>query len=202
MELDFLTNSGWREALVVAIGLLTVYIVFICLRMHRLKQDALRVETAAAAFVSSSAVAAYHAEQQGKPAEQYEEGPSELGASDFQFPWNEPPAPNVEAQRVATLEMDVDLLRKEVGGLRAEILVLREAIQRLNEVAAAPPPPPPPAVVREERRVAVTELIAPQYSEALQLARKDASPAEISEQCGITRAEAELVAALVRNRDN
>lgn len=201
MELDFLTNSGWREALVVVIGLLTVYIVFIYLRMHRLKQEALRVETAAAAFVSSTALAAYHAEQQGSPDGQSEPAPSELGAADFQFPWNEPPAPSSEAQRVATLEMDVDLLRKEVGSLRAEILVLREAIQRLNEVAVTPPPPPP-AVVREERRVAVTELIAPQYSEALQLARKDASPAEISEQCGITRAEAELVAALVRNRDN
>lgn len=200
MELDFLTNSGWREALVVVIGLLTVYIVFIYLRMHRLKQEALRVETAAEAFVSSAALAAYHAEQQGSPDGQGEATPSELGAPDFQFPWNEPPTPSNETQRVATLEMDVDLLRKEVGSLRAEILVLREAIKRLNEVAVVPAPPP--AVVREERRAAVTELIAPQYSEALQLARKDASPAEISAQCGITRAEAELVAALVRNRDN
>ncbi len=56
--------------------------------------------------------------------------------------------------------------------------------------------------INEEPRISVAQLIAPQYSEAMQLALKDVDAASISQQCGITRAEAELVAALVRNRDN
>ncbi len=84
----------------------------------------------------------------------------------------------------------MDQLRREVVGLRDEVLLFREAKQ------------PEKDLVREEPRASVTQLIAPQYSEAMQLALKEVDPAVISQQCGITRAEAELVAALVRNRDN
>ena len=45
-------------------------------------------------------------------------------------------------------------------------------------------------------------MIAPQYSDAMQMALQHHDAATISQQCGISRAEAELVVALVRNRDN
>ncbi len=210
MEFDFFSAIELREGLMVVVVLLMIYIAYVYLRMQRLKREALRIDTAAPVFAATAAVAAYSAEQGAGRAEQrgtkieeaaavhVESDPGELGSSEFQFPWNEP-APAVassEAQRVAILENDVEQLRKEVGGLRAEILMLREAVQR----AATPPPPPPPKEV--PRQPSVAELIAPQYSEAMQLARKEVDPGAISQQCGITRAEAELVAALVRNRDN
>lgn len=69
---------------------------------------------------------------------------------------------------MAVLEVEIDQLRKEVGGLRAEILMLRETVQR----AAVKPVPEKP------RQPSVTELIAPQYSEAMQLAKKSSIPAQ------------------------
>lgn len=201
MELDFLPAIEWREALIVVVVLLTIYIAYVYLRMQRLKREALHVENAVpTAFMATSAVAAYSAEQNPRKAEKAETPPTveeeadsgDLGSPDFQFPWNEPPAANEQDQRVAVLEVEIDQLRKEVGGLRAEILMLRETVQR----AAVKPVPEKP------RQPSVTELIAPQYSEAMQLAKKELDPGAISQQCGISRAEAELVAALVRNRDN
>ena len=191
MEFDFLANLGWREGLVAIVGVLAVYVVFIFLRMHGLRREEMRARTAPLTFTATSAVAAYGAEQVIQP----EDGgkvqlPGDLGTPDFPFPWNEPPADTPQERRLVRLEMDVEQLRKEVGGLRAEVMVLREALQR------------PAAPVLPETKPSVAELIAPQYSEAMQLARKRVNPADISQQCGITRAEAELVAALVRNNDN
>ena len=48
----------------------------------------------------------------------------------------------------------------------------------------------------------LAQMIAPQYSDAMQMALQHHDAATISQQCGISRAEAELVVALVRNRDN
>ena len=191
MEFDFLANLGWREGLVAVVGLLAVYVVFIFLRMHGLRQEELRARTTPLTFTASSAVAAYGAEQTVPSVEEGKvQAPGDLGTPDFPFPWNEPPADTPQEQRLARLEMDVEQLRKEVGSLRAEVLVLREALQRSAT----------PAI--KETKPSAAELIAPQYSEAMQLARKRVNPVDISQQCGITRAEAELVAALVRNNDN
>ena len=74
-------------------------------------------------------------------------------------------------------------LRKEVGGLRAEVLVLREE-QR-----------------REIKQVQVTQNVSPLYSDAMQMAMQGHDAATVSQHCGISRAEAELVVSLVRNRD-
>ena len=194
MESDFLANLGWREGLMILVGVLAIYIAFAYLRMRRLRRNEPPVSPAPLSFSASSAMAAYGADQGGKSSEEpvvtqvVEEKP-DLGTPEFQFPWNEPPAPDSEFQRVAILEVDVEQLRKEVGALRAELLVLKEAIQRAHEPAPEVRPP------------SVADLIAPQYSEAMQLAQKQVDPAEISQQCGISRAEAELVAALARNQN-
>ena len=188
MDSDFFSALGWREGLMAIIGLLAVYVVFISLRVHGLRQAESRARNAPLTFTANAAVTAYGAAQAVPPVNEALAQPGELGTPDFPFPWNEPPADSPLEQRVARQEIEIEQLRKEVGGLRAEVLVLREALQ--YSAASVSP------------KSSVAELIAPQYSEAMQLARKRIAPDDISRQCGITRAEAELVAALVKNHDN
>ena len=188
MDSNFFSALGWREGLMAIIGLLAVYVVFISLRVHGLRQAESRARNAPLTFTANAAVTAYGAAQAVPLANAAPAQPGELGTPDFPFPWNEPPADSPLEQRVARQEIEIEQLRKEVGGLRAEVLVLREALQ--YSAASVSP------------KSSVAELIAPQYSEAMQLARKRIAPDDISRQCGITRAEAELVAALVKNHDN
>ena len=84
---------------------------------------------------------------------------------------------------IESLNRELAQLRKEVGGLRAEVLLLREEQRRERE-------PPPPV-----------QVISPLYSDAMQMALQGHDAATIAQHCGIARAEAELVVALVRNRN-
>lgn len=198
MDFDLLANAGWRETLIAVVVLLVFYIAFVFLRMRHLKRESDGASGALESpFKVASAVAAYTGTEKTVIASESGENTAlgQLGTSEFQFPWNEaavaPKVPQPDFQ-IEVLAVDVEQLRKEVGALRAEILLLKEALKR-------PPQPEPEPDVR--RQPSLAEMIAPQYSEAMQLARKKMEPAEISQQCGISRAEAELVAALVKNRD-
>ena len=99
------------------------------------------------------------------------------------FAWNEAPPGAAGAQLFESLEREILQLRKEVGGLRAEVLLLREEQRRELAQSRAP------------------QNISPLYSEAMQMALRGQDAASIAQQCGIARAEAELVVALVRNQD-
>jgi hypothetical protein len=134
---------------------------------------------------AQAAVAAYAAVQE--PALSAEpEAPALLSEpSEAAFPWNEPP-PEIPGQRlIESLEREIAQLRREVGGLRAEVLVLREQQQR--ELSQA--------------KTYTQSSVSPLYSDAMQMATQGSDAASISLHCGIARAEAELVVALVRNRD-
>lgn len=75
-------------------------------------------------------------------------------------------------------------LRQFMVGVQAELDQLREEITQLkNEVAL----------------LKVIQGTAPQYNDAVQLAKADTSPTAIADECGISVAEAELVLALVRH---
>jgi hypothetical protein len=75
-------------------------------------------------------------------------------------------------------------LRDEVGALRAELSAVREALER------------------ELSQPQVAQNISPIYSDAMQMAMQGHDAMTISQHCGIARAEAELVVALVRNRND
>ena len=178
MDFGGLANLSWREALIAAIVLLALYVVVVYVRMRRLKRAKAGIE-APQVRKAQSAMAAYAAVQE--PALSAE--PEPLAApSEAAFPWNEPPGTPAE-QKIEALEREVNQLRKEVGGLRAEVLVLRE--ERRREVA----------------QVQVTQNASPLYSDAMQMAMQGHDAATIAQHCGISRAESELVVALVRNRD-
>jgi hypothetical protein len=188
MEIEALSNLSWREGLIAIVVLLVVYLLVVFLRFSRLKRekDAASMPSSAAL---NSAIAAYAAVQMPQTEAVVELPPSAaaeqpVAAPAFDFPWNEPPAGAVGQAMLEAIERDLVQLRKEVGGLRAEVLVLREEQRR------EPEPPP------------VTQAVSPLYSDAMQMAIQGQDAASISHYCGISRAEAELVVALVRNRDN
>ena len=189
MDFEFLAYLGWREALVAIVVLLVLYILFTFLRMSRLRNGARRAQEMSPGAIRN-AVQAYAAVQEpeapavppdgGVPAAPAESPVPTRGAA---FAWNEPPSENPERHRVEVLEQDLAQLRREVGGLRAEVQALREE-QR-----------------REINKVEVTQNASPFYSDAMQLATQGREAADISVLCGISRAEADLVVALARNKD-
>jgi len=183
MDFELLANLSWREALIAIIALLALYLVVAFLRIRRLKRQRIP-DFSSASLAAQSAVAAYGEVQDTHASELPSDVPVPLAEpSDSAFPWNEPP-PGAQQQKMAeTLEREIEQLRKEVGGLRAEVLVLREE-QR-----------------RERTHAQVTQNVSPLYSDAMQMAMQGDDAATIAQHCGIARAEAELVVALVRNRD-
>ena len=184
MDFDLLANLTWRETLIAIVALLVLYVVVVFLRLHRIKQGKMDLSVPEQ-LAAKSALAAYAAEQSPPDAAPLAAAPELLSApSEFAFPWNEPPEEIPGQQRIDALEREVTQLRKEVGGLRAEVLVLREE-QR-----------------REQAQAQVTQIVSPLYSDAMQMAMQGYDALSISEHCGIARAEAELVVALVRNRND
>lgn len=175
---EALTSLSWREALIAIIALLVLYVLVAFLRMRRLKRARAEVRVAEP-LVAQAAVAAYAAAQE--PALPPE---APVRSAVPEFPWNEPPPAIPGQQLIDALERDVNQLRSEVGALRAELLQVREAMQReLNQAQAS-------------------HSVSPLYSDAMQMAIQGHDATTISQHCGIARAEAELVVALVRNRDD
>ena len=204
MDFAFPINLSLRDALIALVALLLLYLIVAFLRIRRLKRRKAGVEAPSPVAVQS-AVAAYAAVQEPELKTEPEPvrpdsrklEPEPLAApSDAAFPWNEPPGETALLRQVASLEGEVAQLRKEVGGLRAEVLILREEQQRVMNVAAELPV----ADVVEEA-VEVASSVSPLYNEAMQFALQGQDAAAISQSCGISRAEAELVVALVRNRE-
>ena len=203
MGLNAMACMGGREAIVALAAVLTMYVVVVFLRITRLRRER-QAQPASAA--SRAAVAAYAEGQHPFFAPPYlgpepvetnaarteldEPAPEPLAApSEAAFPWNEAPppeAPLVETPQLAALEREVHQLRQEIIGLRSELQAWRVSQQQAEERAAPPVQMPPP--------------ISPLYSEPMQMAMHGASAGEISMHCGISRAEAELVTALARNR--
>lgn len=184
MDFDALTNWSWREALIAVIALLVLYVVIVFWRIRRLKRQK-AATSSHDSLAAQSAVAAYTAVQEPGLSAAPEVPVLLAEPSEAAFPWNEPP-PEIPGQRlIESLEREIKQLRKEVGGLRAEVLLLREQQQR--EISQA--------------KSFTQSSVSPLYSDAMQLAMQGNDAAAISLHCGIARAEAELVVALVRNRD-
>jgi hypothetical protein len=187
MNSGFLAYLSWREMLMAIVVLLLLYVVFTFLRISRLRNAARRPARKLSPDAIRSAVGSYASLQEP---ERDEPVLSNVGrritsanppATAKAFAWNEPPD-NPEPRRVEVLEQEIARLRREIGGLRAEVQTLREE-QR-----------------REMSKVQVVQNTSPFYSDAMQLAMQGREAGDISVMCGISRAEAELVVALARNK--
>ncbi len=188
MEFEALDDLSWRMGLIAIVVLLVIYLLVVFLRFNRLKRQRIAANLPNAVALNS-AIAAYSAIQENEPsvaAVPVEPRVSVEVAAPPQavdFPWNEPPPSPVGQKQLDSLEREVNQLRREVGGLRAEVLILREEKRK------------------EQQKPPVTQGVSPLYSDAMQMAIQGQDAASISHYCGISRAEAELVVALVRNRD-
>ena len=174
---------GWREALLGVVALLALYVLVVVVRLRRLKK------------VAPSPVPLVVAEDAAvPPPSALTESPAgvPLQRVEPDFPWNEPPdaEPVAEApvdegarQRLQAAEAELSQLRDEVATMRGELAVLREDLAKQLE------------------RVQAAQHVAPIYGDAMQMATAGYDAAAIAERCGVARAEAELVVALIRNRD-
>ncbi|MBI2306968.1 MAG: DUF2802 domain-containing protein [Rhodocyclales bacterium] len=154
------------------LGVIALLVVYVAVVFHRLRR--LR-RTVAAAIPPVPADAAPATEP---PAAEYVEP---------DFPWNEPPDTPGEDARLAAIDGELSSLRNEVSALRGELAALREDV-RLE-------------IARVHERVQAAQHVAPIYGDAMQMALAGHDAASIAERCGVARAEAELVVALIRNQE-
>ncbi|TCS70140.1 uncharacterized protein DUF2802 [Sulfuritortus calidifontis] len=98
------------------------------------------------------------------------------------------PAVRVEPQ--AGNEAEVAMLKAQVLALSARLEILeRELVEQSARLGEAKPAAPRFGGAREEA------ALSP-YAQATQLARQGATASELTERCGISRGEAELIVAL------
>ncbi|HZX30742.1 MAG TPA: DUF2802 domain-containing protein [Rhodocyclaceae bacterium] len=82
------------------------------------------------------------------------------------------------------IENELAQLRDEVDALRGEVAALRDEMWQ------------------EVGHMRASQTVSPLYNDAMQMAQLGHDPATIAERCGIARAEAELVVALVKSQNN
>jgi hypothetical protein len=190
MDSGFLAYLSWREVLVAAVVLLVLYILFAFLRINRLRDEARSAQqwSQLSPGEVQSAVRSYVAEQEpdrdapAVPDDAAQAARADPPAFAGERTREEPLAVRREQRRTEVLEQDVAQLRREIGGLRAELQALREEQQ--HEIGKAQ----------------ITQDTSPFYNDAMQLATQGRDAADISVLCGISRAEAELVVALAKNQ--
>lgn len=217
MDIEQLSSLGWREGLIAIIALLLLYIIVLFVRMRRLRRDlqatmllgkgkvaeaadaaagqpaptagpAVAPAPAATATVAPSGelqVAVADAALLAAPVGGLPAASAVALPDEPDFAWNEPP-PEIPGQAlIDALQRDVYQLRDELDELRSDLLAAREDIRRILAQAAEP--------------VAAT---APLYKDAMQLATQGHDAATIARHCAIARAEADLIVALARNRQD
>lgn len=168
---------GWREALLALVVLLVLYIAIVVIRLRRLRKAA-----TSALDAGNDAVAPADPIATAEPSL-----PGE-SARERDFPWNEPPelppvAESALADRLLVAENDLMLVREELAAMRGELAAMREENTRALE------------------RLQAAQNVAPIYGDAMQMAAAGYDASAIAERCGVARAEAELVVALIRNKN-
>lgn len=179
--MDFAT-IGWRDGVLVAVGLSGVYLVLAVLRLFQVgkrprKPDASRDGPFAVALEPSfSAAESMMIDLSGEippglvvpaPRAAASSAPAAAPAADF----------GRELAR-SSVEVEVQQLRRESTMLREEVAKLREELAGMKAASN----------------------VSPLYGEAMALAQRGVPAAGISGQCGISLAEAELVAALAHGQ--
>jgi hypothetical protein len=206
---------GWREILLTLILLVVIYMLWLIWRMRRigrqspppsLQRDEPRVSLSEPSIFSETPMA-----QEPQDADD-DDGEDVLltytrprRRNPFSSPAASPtPAPVVEsvdtdaatrqdiAQQaiMAGVEREVGQLRDEMDALRGAFAALRSDMEGLRD-----------AFEQEVQNLHTVQNVSPLYSDAMQMALLGHDAITIAERCGISRAEAELVVALVKNKD-
>ena len=165
---------GLREGLIGLIAAVAVYIVFVLLRMFRLRRP---VEAALASNQDDAPPSDESVEALLSPSSAEAEPASDAA-------WERAPARMAEDVLRSGLEQELAQLREEVDAMRGELAALRGDMQQ--ELAS----------------LRASQSVSPIYGDAMQLAVSGYDAAAIAERCGIARAEADLVVALAKSQEH
>ncbi len=174
---------GWRETLLGVVALLVLYVLVVFRRLRALRQSPAAAAPVASEPPPAAPVVAVAGERVA------------AAYAETDFPWNEPPDAPAPDIRLAALESELNRLRGEVTALRGELATLDGGLATLREDFRQ-------GLERVNEHVQASQHVAPIYGDAMQMALAGHDAAAIAERCGIARAEAELVVALIRNRDD
>jgi len=170
---------GVREAIWALVGVLSLYLVVILFRLALPRRARAAVEAAPQTQVVDVPPAAVAAAAESRPA----------------LP--EIPLAEMNELEIQQLRRDIGQLRTEQDFLRSELVAMRLDMNEIQGTLAraevqALQPQAPQQYVRP---------VSPQHSEAMLLAGRGVTAAQIADHCGISVAEAELVCALARAED-
>ena len=174
-----MTELGVREAIWALVGVLSLYLVVILFRLALPRRARAAVEAAPQTQVVDAPPAAVAAAAEPRPA----------------LP--EIPLAEMNELEIQQLRRDIGQLRTEQDFLRSELVAMRLDMNEIQGTLAraevqALQPQAPQQYVRP---------VSPQHSEAMLLAGRGVTAAQIADHCGISVAEAELVCALARAED-
>ena len=179
--IDF-SSLGLRDLIPLVTALVGVYLVVMLLRLLRMNikrrsssaRDGAESSEAVAARLASAA-AAYRESSRQEPRSWTSVRP----AASLEEVGSMSAAPDFASELTRSrLEQEVHGLQREEQQLRADLTHLTDELRQLKTVRNA----------------------SPLYSEAMSLAQQGVTPDGIADRCGISVGEAELVAALARNR--
>jgi len=172
-------DLGWRAGLLVLILLLALYMLFEFLRVRRLRRKKAGAEALPPALEPVLKALTDSAGEQAT-------GDAEAGksAGEEEVAWSEPPAHLAQDAFMRGVERELAQMRDELDALRGEFAALREGLR--DEMA----------------QLKASQAVSPLYSDAMQMAVSGHEAQVIAERCGISRAEAELVASLVKSREH
>ncbi|GHT94882.1 hypothetical protein AGMMS49545_16880 [Betaproteobacteria bacterium] len=213
---------GWREILLTLILLVVIYMVWLVWRMRRIGRQAPaphpRRDEPRVSLNEPSIFSERQMREQGKEADddddngedEEEKGERPLTYASlrrrnpFAVPGAEPvaksaakPEENDHARQDLARQAIMTGVEREVGQLRDEMDALRGAFASLRgDVEALRD-----AFEQEVQNLHKVQNASPLYSDAMQMAMLGHDAVTIAERCGISRAEAELVVALMNNKD-
>jgi hypothetical protein len=191
---------GWREILLTLILLLVAYMLWLIWRMRRISRSAAPVHPNALRVEPKSPVELSQAEPFSESDESAEER-QEMSPI-YERPRNRPQqaassaaeeTPNASfAQRafMAGVEREMAQLREEMDALRGAFAALRSDQESWRD-----------AIEQEMHKLQMAQNSAPLYNDAMQMALLGHDAVTIAERCGIARAEADLVVALIKRKE-
>lgn len=179
--------SLWREGLLVLILAVVLYMVFLLWRMRRISRrnepSALfPVEPRVGGILDNLGVELTEGPPVSFGAENTGDVPEWTEGGDVAF---------AQDAFMEGVERELEQMREEVDALRGALAALRGEVGGLRD-----------AFEQEALSVRTVQNASPLYSDAMQMALLGHDPLIIAERCGISRAEAELVVALVKNKDS
>ncbi len=188
--MDWLGDLGWRDGVIVIAGLAAIYLVLTVLRLLNVGRGSRRTEpaTPVTPHFASEPVLDLSAEPAAAPAVPHPpaaDSPTRHFAAAGATSWAGQPAPRAAEVHDFASELARSGVEREMHQLRRDSAALREELERVHQ---------------ELSQLKAARNVSPLYSEAMALAQRGVTADGIAGQCGISLAEAELVAALARGR--